>query len=290
MQQPLIMVNGVFCDHLSVFDRAVSYGHGLFETMRVVGGKIPLLARHLARLCADSPKLLLPKPELALIENQINQLIAAAVTQWQVDQKNINATVKILYTAGQGGRGYRLPQPLLPNVVLQLMPRNFEKPEKIKVLLCQTKLAASPLAGIKHCNRLEQILAAQELASGNYFEGLVSDMHGHITEGISSNLFLLKDGVMSTPDLSLAGVDGVMRRYLLDRCTSQIVCKTISSDDVLTADQIFLANSNWGVVAVNELQLGEVLLKFKRSLEGDAFTLLGESAFVIDSLSSGLNP
>lgn len=283
MHKPLTMINGSFSDHVSVFDRGLHYGHGLFETMRVVAGQIPLLSNHLARLISDAPKVLLPPPLQSSLVEQIEQILDGASHNWQQGRQELSATVKILLTAGQGGRGYRAPQPLIANTIIQIMPRNFTPAPFNAVLMCTTRLGSSALAGVKHCSRIEQVLAASELVGHNVFEGLLCDQDGHVVEGVSSNIFLLKDRQFVTPALSSSGVDGVMRRYLLQQSTliSRLKITQVSLQDIKDADQLFVVNSNWGVVPVDCLHIDGAEVLYKATAEGEQLMKLGEMAFGI---------
>ncbi|BFM11622.1 aminodeoxychorismate lyase [Simiduia litorea] len=281
MHKPLTMINGSFCDQISVFDRGLHYGHGLFETLRVEAGQIPLQRRHLARLCRDASKLLLPCPAQDVLIGQLNALLAAACVAWQQARSTLSATVKIILTAGEGGRGYRSPTTVSPNLIIQITPRTFLLAQTNAALVCSTPLNASVFAGVKHCNRLEQVLAAHELASKPYFEGLMCDPKGCVIEGISSNIFFLKDGQFHTPSLDAAGVNGVMRQFLLESYmgVAPISIRRVIVEELADADQLFVVNSNWGVIAIDRLHTGSRDVSFTRTTEGEQFIALGESAF-----------
>lgn len=281
MHKPLVMINGSFCDQISVRDRGLHYGHGLFETLRVEAGQIPLQQRHFARLARDASKLLLHCPDQRLLAAQLDTLIEATCAQWQEARSGLSATVKILLTAGEGGRGYRSPPTLSPNLIIQIAPRTFHRAPINSALLCSTQLSESLLAGVKHCNRLEQVIAANELVHTAHFEGLMCDQNGFVVEGISSNIFVLKDGQFYTPSLDRAGVNGVMRAFLLERFVgaSPILIRPVTVEDLAVADQLFTVNSNWGVVAIDCLHLGDIDVSYNRTAEGEQFIALGETAF-----------
>ncbi|MNV85640.1 Aminodeoxychorismate lyase [compost metagenome] len=113
------------------------------------------------------------------------------------------------------------------------------------------------MAGIKHLNRLEQVLARAEWQDAEHAEGLMLDASGRVIEGVYSNLFLVQDGVLLTPDLSRCGVAGVMRAELLAQAEAQgMRCDVgdIALDALLQADEVFLCNSLYGVWPVRALQ------------------------------------
>lgn len=282
MANPLVMIDGTMNASLNTMDRGLLYGHGLFETIRVVNGRLPLLDYHLTRLTRDAPQLSIGIPDTALLRDQIVDLLMHASDQWQCDRLKLQANLKILVTAGFGGRGYRTSGELKPCVILQLFERHLELPTKIRVKVCSATLATSSLGGIKHCNRLEQVLAARELDDGQFFEGLMGTEQGFIIEGVTSNVFVLSNAKMSTPVVERCGVAGVMRQYLLDHAypSLDIAILPVSVDSLTSADQLFIVNSNWGVLAVDELTVGSDLVCFPRTAVGDTFVALGEQAFV----------
>ena len=158
----LTTVNGVESSTLAVADRGTSYGHGLFETMLLSASAVPLWQYHRARLVNDAPKLGLPVDDRSLNDNLERFLELLA-------QRSITkGIIKITLTAGPGGRGYAAPQPLSPQIICQFspLPENLLLPrqEGVALIQCQYSLPSNPiLAGIKHLNRLDQVLAAAEI-------------------------------------------------------------------------------------------------------------------------------
>lgn len=212
-------------------DRGLHYGHGLFETLSVYQGRIPFWRAHLERLCLGSQRLELGISEAALVA-QIRERCAQILT------RESDGILKLCITAGVGPRGYAPPSDNEPNVLLFWYPSerlSLVEPsqEAVSALLCQTQLSVQPLlAGIKHLNRLEQVLAASELKAFNQrypachvdegLVGCVSDTGGELIEGVSSNLFVLDpmdSNRLLTPKLDQCGVAGVMRRYVIEWAT-----------------------------------------------------------------------
>ena len=106
------------------------------------------------------------------------------------------------------------------------------------------------LAGLKHLNRLEQVLARAEWQDTAYAEGLLCDTSGRVIEGVFSNLFLIKDGELITPDLSRCGVAGVMRAEILQQAQSLGISQTVrdvSYAELVAADEVFVCNSLYGI-------------------------------------------
>jgi 4-amino-4-deoxychorismate lyase len=240
----LTLINGEPQTHLPVTDRGLHYGDGLFETVAVRHGRVCLWDRHMQRLGHGCERLALPAPDTDGLHAAVTRAVAGSE----------QAVAKIIVTRGSGTRGYRpaatgtatwivqgLPWPSLPTV---------STGAGIAVRWCQMRLSKQPrLAGLKHLNRLEQVLARAEW-SDDYAEGLMCDSDGDVVEGTQSNLFLVRNGTLITPDLTQSGVAGVMRATVLDLARSQgIPCsvQVVSVAMVDRADELFLTNSLIGI-------------------------------------------
>lgn len=239
------LVNGQSGDQLSVFDRGLAYGDGLFETLRLVNGQPLLLSLHLARLQEGCQRLALQLDSSALLA-EIQQLCQVSTCQDQV--------LKIIISRGAGGRGYKPTAGLAANRILMLLPfvEDVEAiSHGIQLYNCQTLLARQPLlAGLKHLNRLEQVLAAAELPQ-NCTEGLMRDSSGHVIEGTRSNLVLVLDDQRVTPDLSQCGINGVLRQWLCS--VAGVSSRTVTLPMLLAATEVFMCNSVFGIYAVTAL-------------------------------------
>jgi len=247
------LLNGENADSLSLQDRGLHYGDGLFETIAVRDQQLEFWQRHIRRLLAGCQRLgiLAPDPELLLAEAR--QL---------VDGRN-DLVLKIIISRGQGGRGYRasLESGSTPSRILAVydMPDYPAKNQLngITARYCDTRLGTSPaLAGIKHLNRLEQVLARSEWQDKAIVEGLMLAAHGRVTEGTMSNLFFVKNAELFTPDLSLAGVAGIMREVILEVAHKQKIPLSIGHfgvADLNAADEIFISNSLIGIWPVRQL-------------------------------------
>lgn len=244
-------VNGAPGEQLSVRDRGLAYGDGLFETIAVRGGRIPLLARHLVRLADGCRRLSIPL-DLTLMEAEL-QAFAAQLGE---------GVAKLIITRGEGQRGYAPPQPCQPLRILQAAPLpqypDAHAEQGVRLFPCETRLAEQPaLAGLKHLNRLEQVLARAEWQDAECAEGLMRDSSGRVIEGVYSNLFLVVAGGLVTADLSRCGVAGVMRAEILQQAQLlglSIELRDISFDELLGADEVFLCNSLYGIWPVRALQ------------------------------------
>lgn len=238
----------VVLDSLSLTDRGLHYGDGLFETMAVQEGRVRLLDLHLARLARGAARLAIP---LADAEGLAAALAAAAGAMGE-------GVLKLILTRGSGGRGYFPPDVPTPSLILQRYPPvAVEGQEGVTVRLCELRLARQPyLAGLKHLNRLEQVLARAEWRDPAVAEGLMLDSEGLLVEGVASNVFLVREGRLLTPLLDQCGVAGVMRAHVMQRAATlglEVRETRLVLDDLMAADEVFLTNSLHGIRPVTRL-------------------------------------
>ena len=226
---------------VSFANRGLQYGDGLFETLRVYRGEVPLWPRHLARLREGAARLGIAVPEPAFVEARIAELVTGVEA----------GVLKLLLTRGDGGRGYAPPAEAVP--VWMLAQHALPAPQgALRLHPCETRLAAQPaLAGIKHCNRLEQVLARAEAERAGCDEGLVRDMDGAPVCATSANVLVLRDGRWWTPSVARCGVAGVLRGWLLD--AGLVAEAALSMEDVLSAEGLALCNAVRGILPVSSL-------------------------------------
>ncbi|MBA5979820.1 aminodeoxychorismate lyase [Pseudomonas sp. MD195_PC81_125] len=237
-------VDGQPADALSLKDRGLAYGDGLFETIAVRGGQPILLDRHLTRLAEGCSRLAIA----ADIDRVRTELRAYAAAMGE-------GVLKLILTRGDGLRGYAPDPAAQGRRILQGNPPAaypaVHGEQGVRLFPCATRLSNQPLlAGLKHLNRLEQVLARAEWRDSEHAEGLMLDQAGRVIEGVFSNLFLVRDGVLITPDLKRCGVAGVMRAELLFQAESLAISTQItdvSLEQLQWADEVFICNSVYGV-------------------------------------------
>lgn len=224
-------------------DRGLAYGDGVFETMRVHAGEVPLWPRHRARLQEGAGRLGMAVPRIEAIEAGISEALAG------VD----SGVLKLLITRGSGGRGYSRPIDPLPMWMLDLHPLPpTSAANGLRLRWCQTHLAVQPaLAGIKHCNRLEQVLARAECDQAGCDEGLMRSTAGDVVCATAANLLVLCEKRWITPAVDACGVAGVCRGWLLEQGLVEVA--VVSSHDVETADALALCNAVRGILPVSSL-------------------------------------
>jgi len=253
----MILVNGVATDQVAATDRGFFYGDGVFRTFPVNAGVIPAWELQYGKLHGDCSALGLPCPAQPLLAEEVIRVASG--------QKE--CVVKIIVTRGSGERGYRAAlQPHITRVVMAIPGPSYAPDlarDGVRVRICRTRLAIQPrLAGIKHLNRLENVLARSEWDDPEISEGLLLDPSGNVIGGTMTNLFIADpDGALVTPDLSNCGVAGVTReRILAGAERHQVACRieALPLERVRAARELMLVNSVIGVWPVRDLE-GQVL-------------------------------
>ncbi|MDD1131882.1 aminodeoxychorismate lyase [Pseudomonas shahriarae] len=237
-------VDGQPADAVPLKDRGLAYGDGLFETLAVKAGQPVLLDRHLQRLDEGCRRLALVADQ-ALIRDELLAYAAALG----------DGVLKLILTRGDSLRGYGINAGAPVRRILQGSPPatypSVHGSSGVRLFPCATRLSEQPLlAGLKHLNRLEQVLARAEWQDADHAEGLMLDMSGRVIEGVFSNLFLVDNGQLLTADLSRCGVAGVMRAELLARAEALGLVTTvtdISLAQLQRADEVFVCNSVYGI-------------------------------------------
>lgn len=265
-------VDGLPADALSLKDRGLAYGDGLFETIAVKAGQPLLLDRHLQRLAEGCSRLAIAADQ-SLVRSELLAYAAAMG----------DGVLKLILTRGDSLRGYAADPTAQARRILQgnppaAYPLAYGQ-HGIRLFPCATRLSEQPLlAGLKHLNRLEQVIARAEWQDAEHAEGLMLDISGRVIEGVFSNLFLVCDGVLRTADLSRCGVAGVMRAELLFQAGSLGIpteIAEISLDQLQQADEVFVCNSVYGVWPVRAYAaLSWPVGPLTRKLQGIARALL----------------
>lgn len=241
-------------------NRGLHYGDGLFETIAVIHGKACLWDLHIERLMNGCRRLGLEVPDQQLLAAQVRQLAETHVHH----AHHTKAIIKIIITAASpphGRRGY-LRETNKTDCILQRYPWPEHQTTDtsafdFRVRICDLRLSQQPaLAGIKHLNRLENVLARSEWDDPSISEGLLFDQSGYLIEGISSNVFLNIQGGLYTPELDQAGVDGVVRQLILTEARQMGCPVSVTGIDMTMlkeADALYMTNSIAGIRHVSEV-------------------------------------
>jgi len=246
-----MLVNGQPSDLIPAEDRGLSYGDGVFRTLRVRSGTPLSWQRHYLKLQQDCVAIRITCPSADLLFSELKSLC--------IIQQDFIA--KIIITRGVGPRGYAPPACEKPTRILSTSEVPRFNPDffssGVVLHVCRLKLGHQTLlAGIKHLNRLENVLAAGECQEVGAPEGLLEDEEGFVISGTRSNIFVLRDGTLYTPDLSRCGVAGVQRDRVMAWASEHgLACQIarIRMGEMQAAEEIFLVNSVFGLWPVHEL-------------------------------------
>jgi len=259
---PLTLVDGAATDFIRCSDRGLAYGDGLFETLPLIDGEPQHWERHFRRLSHSAARLFIECPT----EAEFLADIAAANARRAPSPR---AVLKIILTRGSGGRSYGPPEQACPVRIVQIFdwPPARTAAEPFTAIVCAIHLGANPaLAGVKHLNRLEQVLGAREVAEAGVDEGLMLDPDDQVVAGTRSNVFGVRDGVLFTPRLDRAGIAGVMREVVIEHCRrsgQRVVERALTLHELQTCAEIFFTNSIRGLQSLACLRLDDRQLAFE---------------------------
>jgi 4-amino-4-deoxychorismate lyase len=249
-------VDGVPGASVPVDDRGLQYGDGLFETLLIRRGRARFLETHLARLARDCVRLGIPLEVDAALRAELQGAVAGHEL----------AILKLIVTRGSGPRGYAPRGEIRPRRVMSVFAASpLATRDGVHLRIAQQSVAAIPaLAGIKHLNRLENVLAAREPQHADCFDALLLDGSGLVVGGTMSNVFLVTGGIVATPTVDRSGVAGVMRSIVLRECaalglTAEV--RPVAAAELATADEVFITNARIGVVYARSV--GEHVIPMK---------------------------
>lgn len=271
------LINGSFEQAISVFDRGFAYGDGIFRTMRMRNGLPVNWPFHYQKLVADCAVIGIVCPSAELLMSDLQKLF-----EMDMFSEGISQVAKIIITRGEGARGYAPPAVTVPTrvIVKSAMPHYAELNylQGVQLHVCEIRLALQPkLAGIKHLNRLENVLARMEWREDSIFEGLLLDPAGNVIECTMSNVFARFGNRLITPDLSQCGVAGITRQRILgleNVLGLGVLVESLTLDQLLQADEVIICNSLYGAFQVNSIDnkvwpLQELALKIRNVLAHD---------------------
>jgi len=241
---------------ISVLDRGLLFGDGLFETMRAYEGKPFRLDRHLSRLRRACRELRISGlPDDAEIAAQVSELYSLNVGRG-------DAYVRVTVTGGHYDGGKTLERPSGPNVFVivtpfERYPQRFYESGMRLVASSIRRNAGSPLSRLKSNNYLATLMAKQEARDKGADDAVMLNTEGYLAEGTSSNLFLVSHGEVLTPDVSCGLLPGITREAVIELCRGlSLHCTTghYSMEDLVQADEVFLTMSTGEVVPVCEVE------------------------------------
>lgn len=259
----LAIINGEFKDKISIFDRGLAYGDGFFETTawrfikRKKDCRVEFWNRHLKRIKQTCQFLNIKISNFSQLEKDKKKILTKAHNIGMVE-----GVLKIIITRGEGGRGYKYEKNMKPNIMF-IVSNKTEYPSDFYSNGVKIKISKSPitinnsLAGFKHLNRLDSVLARSEWEDHDVFDSMFIDNYNNIIEGTMSNLFFIKENVLYTPSINICGIKGIMREVVIDKCCEFFdeikICES-SKDFFLEADSIFLTNSLIKILPVKQVE------------------------------------
>ncbi len=237
-------INGKQISQVSVKNRGFSYGDGLFTTGKILNGSVEMLSLHINRLSVGCNKLKIDQPNMIALSDELQNIARSFV----------KAVIKVVITAGEGGRGYSRIGCNSPTVIISVstFPEHYDEWQLkgINLGISTLQLGINPmLSGLKHLNRLEQVLIRQELDNRIEDDVLVTNINGHIIETSCANLFWLIDGQFYTPNINHSGVAGLVRDNVLANMPNVTLGDFVLTD-IEQAQAMFICNSVMGIVPV----------------------------------------
>ncbi|ELW9546640.1 TPA: aminodeoxychorismate lyase [Klebsiella aerogenes] len=237
----MFLINGQQAEVLPISDRGLQFGDGCFTTARIRSGQVVMLNRHLKRLKAACERLFINFSQWELLADEMRQ----------VALNHNEAVLKVIITRGSGGRGYSGMGCNTPTRVVSVSsyPAQYARwrEQGIVLTLSPVHLGRNPsLAGLKHLNRLEQVLIRSHLEQTDADEALVLDSDGWLTECCAANVFWRKGSQVFTPRLDQAGVNGIMRQHCMDmlaRSPFGVVEVSVRPDALRDADEVLICNA-----------------------------------------------
>ncbi len=261
----------LIADTIDVSDRGLNYGDGLFETIAYVDGQLHNWDLHWQRLLSGAQRLLLSIPDKDFLAHEI----ALKVQPIAIHHSHSSRVIKIIITRGSGGRGYHAEDGAQSTLLITVHPwperSESDYTRGIHVKVCQTCLAQqTALAGIKHLNRLEQVLAASELNNTGFDDGLMLACNYHplekeqrkLIEAVSANVFWVKNNRLYTPLIDRCGVDGTIRQQIMaltKKLSIDFEQSHVTLQQLSDASEVFLSNSIFGIVPVASISIRDGL-------------------------------
>lgn len=235
------LVNGTCTDRLPSDDRGLLYGDGLFETVAFHHGNAALWNLHMARLAGGCAVLDLALPDPELLYRECQGLVAGAE----------RAVVRITWTRGSGGRAYVPPDHAVPNRILhcRAWPESVEHQRENGIAMISSPVELSdpgPLAGLKHLNRLPQVLIGRACRKAGADEALVMDGDGMLVEALTGNLVIERDGTLIAPGPHPGAVAGVGLGWLRRAAGTSLLEHPMARDELKESDAIWVLNSVQG--------------------------------------------
>jgi len=245
---PVILIDGKKQSKASIFNRNTQFGDGLFETCLVENKKLLFWSNHFERMKLGCDRLKISMIDETLWLSDIKK----AFSLMKID----NCIVKLVLSRGESLRGYSYKDNIRPiriTIVSELKKNNQDKGFSLE--FCNSGYNSNPkLAGIKHCNRLEQVIAR---AGIKVDDGIMLDENENVVSVTQGNIFCIQGNRLITPNLDKCGIEGTRRAVILKIAVDlgfDINIKNLSVEELLRSDEVFISNSIQGVGPVNQIE------------------------------------
>ena len=259
MDEPTVYINGLFMRQssakVSIMDRGFCYGDGLFETIRVNKGKIYCLDKHIDRLFNSLPQVLIDLPMTQLELIKLTKEILAR-------NEFKNAIIRLEVTRGDTQSNIEIDYETHPNLIINIRPyvplpkTVYKRGVRVMLFYEQASLTNAVNKRLKSCNYLSNILLKEISNKKNCMEGIVVDPNFGVTEGTTSNIFIVENGQLKTPPLSPYVLSGITRQIVIDIARDNkipIFEEQITKEELLDADEIFITSSGIEIVPVTQV-------------------------------------
>ncbi len=259
MDEPTVYLNGLFTPlynaKVSILDRGFCYGDGLFETMRAYNGEIFRLKQHIERLFKSLPQIFI---ELPMTQIEVMRIVQETLER----NKYKNAIIRLTVTRGTTQSNIQIDSDIPPTLVVYIRPHTplpksvYKKGIRIRLFPGNAGLISGLNHRLKTCNYLSSILVKELSDRKNFMEGVVVDPQFGVTEGTTSNLFIVKKGILKTPASGAYVLNGITRQVVLEIAKEHKIPfmeEHLPPEDLLEADEVFITNSGIEIVAVTEV-------------------------------------
>lgn len=242
------LVNGQISTFVPASDRGLHFGDGVFETLAVVQGQPRWWQDHMDRLAEGCHRLGLAMPAQAVLLREVQTACAGRV----------RCIARIVITRGPGTLAHCPEDGDWETRIVSAhsWPLGLEEASErgVKARICDVRLSVqSGLGGIRHLNRLEQVLAAVECRRKGVEEGLLLDGNDHLISAITANIFLVSGGNLLTPRMDRSGTRGVLRKRVLQAFKRRCELRRITLDMLPEASEAFLCSAIRGIVPVRAI-------------------------------------
>jgi len=259
MGEPTVYINGLFTPlsnaKISILDRGFCYGDGLFETLRASNGKIFYIEQHIDRLFKSMQQVLI---ELPMTRLELTKVVQETLAR----NKYKNAIIRLLVTRGDTQSNIQIDSKNHPTLVINIRPFTplpkvaYKKGIRIMLFQERANLINGLRLRLKSCNYLSNVLIKELSDRKNYMEGVVVDPDFGVTEGTTSNIFIVEQGQLKTPPLSPYVLAGITRQVVLEIARDHSIPfaeEQITADELICADEVFITNSCIEIVPVTQV-------------------------------------